>query len=77
MPKITLTRPNVYQMCGVTLIAGDNDVTAQQLATLEKQSGFKRDVERGVLVVEKAKRGRPPKAEAVDPEPALTMPEAE
>jgi len=63
MPKVTLNRPSVYQMCGVTLVGGTNEVSAKQLAKLESQKGFQRDVERGILVVEKAKRGRPPKAE--------------
>ncbi len=51
MKKITLTRPAPYQCEGVTLIPGDNTVTADQLAKLMRNPAVSRDINAGILKI--------------------------
>ena len=73
MKIITLTRPAPYQCEGVTLIPGENTVTADQLARLMRNPAVSRDINAGIL---KIGHGAP--APKPEPKPELTPePEAD
>lgn len=73
--KITLNRPSVYPFNGVMLMPGENAVSDKDAKMLLSQKGVQRDIERGILTVEKPKAGRPRKEPEADPE--ATTKEAE
>jgi hypothetical protein len=49
MAKVTVHRPSIYPFNGLTLTAGINDVSNEDLKMLKSQKGVLRDVERGIL----------------------------
>ena len=66
MKIITLTRPAPYQCEGVTLIPGENTVTADQLARLMRNPAVSRDINAGIL---KIGHGAPEPKPEPTPEP--------
>ena len=55
--KITLNRASVYEYKGIVLVAGDNEVNAEQSAMLLPKNGIgiRPDVEAGVLTLHEDK----------------------
>lgn len=74
MAKVTVNRPSIYPFGGLILMPGDNEVSEKDLKMLTDQKGVMRDVDRGILTIDKPKRGRPPKAreEPEQEQPELT-----
>lgn len=64
MKIITLTRPAPYQCEGVTLIPGDNTVTADQLAKLMRNPAVSRDINAGILKIGHGSPAPTPEPEA-------------
>lgn len=64
MAKIILNRPSIYEYAGIVLIAGENEVTTEQLAVLlpSKGLGVRADVDAGVLTVVEDKPAPKPKS---------------
>jgi hypothetical protein len=52
MPKVTLNQGGAYQLCGIRLEAGENQLSDADLSVLNSQGGFLNDVKHGLIVVE-------------------------
>ena len=52
MPKVTLNQGGAYQLCGIRLEAGENQLSDADYSVLNSQGGFLNDVEHGLIVVE-------------------------
>ena len=52
MPKVTLNQGGAYQICGIRLESGVNDVSDADYSVLNSQAGFLNDVKHGLIEVE-------------------------
>jgi len=66
MPKITLTRPSVYESEGVRLMPGVNDVSDDDLAALNRNKIVRADMSAGILQVGHVSKPEP----VAEPAPA-------
>jgi hypothetical protein len=55
MPKVTLNQGGAYQLCGIRLEAGENQLSDADYSVLNSQGGFLNDIEHGLIVLEAVK----------------------
>lgn len=70
MPKVKLNQGGAYQICGIRLESGFNEVSDADYSVLKSQGGFLNDVKHGLIEIEEPafvlaeeapKRGKPAK----------------